>query len=93
MCLTGSYGHIVSTLGFLKSCWDSKSFARGGPALTTFFCFVFMEGGRIQIPLKAGHHLPASETPWRFAGGPIMTPLKWRFAGGSMMAQHRMLAW
>ena len=32
---------------------------------------------RIQIPLKMGHHRPASETPF-----------KWRFAGGPMMAQH-----
>ena len=28
-----------------------------------------MRGGRIQIPLSAGHHRPVSETPfkWRFA--------------------------
>ena len=32
---------------------------------------------RFQITLKAGHHRPASETPF-----------KWRFAGGPMMAQH-----
>ena len=31
----------------------------------------------IQIPLKSGHHRPASETPF-----------KWCFAGMSMMAQH-----
>ena len=35
------------------------------------------EGERIQIPLKVGHHRPASETPF-----------KWRFTGGPMMAQH-----
>ena len=31
-------------------------------------------GRRIQIPLKAGHYRPASDTPfkWRFAGVPIM---------------------
>ena len=34
-------------------------------------------GGRIKIPLLAGSHQPASETPF-----------KWRFAGVSMMAQH-----
>ena len=36
-----------------------------------------MRGYRIQIPLKAGHHRPTSETPF-----------KWHFAGGSMMAQN-----
>ena len=36
-----------------------------------------MRGYRIQIPLKAGHHRPASETPF-----------KWHFAGGLMMAQN-----
>ena len=30
-----------------------------------------------QIPLKAGLHRPASETPF-----------KWRLAGGPMIAQH-----
>ena len=41
-------------------------------AFISFFCWC--EGGRIQIPLLAGHHRPASETPfiWRFAGGPMM---------------------
>ena len=38
-------------------------------------------GGRIQIPLLAGHQRPTSETPF-----------KWRFAGGPMLAQHWMLA-
>ena len=40
----------------------------------TFFktFFSFMRGERIQIPEKAGHHRPASETKWRFAGGPMM---------------------
>ena len=41
-----------------------------------------MMGERIQTPLYAGHHWPASETPF-----------KWRFAGVPLMAQHRMLAW
>ena len=42
-------------------------------------CDVFLVdgGGRIQIPLKAGHHRLASETPF-----------KWRFAGVLVMAQH-----
>ena len=37
--------------------------------------FSLMSGERLQIPLKAGHHWPASDMPfeWRFAaGGPIM---------------------
>ena len=30
----------------------------------------------VQIALKAGHHRPASETPfkWHFAGGPMKGP-------------------
>ena len=36
---------------------------------------IFLVDVWIQIPLKSGHHRPASETPfkWRFAGGPMMT--------------------
>ena len=53
--------------------------------LLFFFFFFFLrdcvvlvdEGKRILIPLKTGHHQPASETP-----------LKWHFAGGPMMTQH-----
>ena len=51
----GSYGHIFSTLAFE----DLARIQKGSPTLTTFF----MSGERIQIPLKAGHHLTASETP------------------------------
>ena len=36
-----------------------------------------MRGEGIQVPLYAGHHRPASETPF-----------KWRFAGVPMMDQH-----
>ena len=36
-----------------------------------------MRGGRIQIPLKAGHYWPASDMPF-----------KWHFAGGMIMAGH-----
>ena len=53
---------------------------RGGPTLTTVFVDVFLkvdEGKADPKPLKAGHHPPASEMPF-----------KWRFAGGPMMAQH-----
>ena len=42
-----------------------------------FFFFFLVRGKRIQIALKAGHHRPASETPF-----------KWRFAGELMVAQH-----
>ena len=41
------------------ACADPERFARGGPTLTTFFLY-FMRGERIQIPVKAGHHRPAS---------------------------------
>ena len=36
-----------------------------------------MRGGRINIPQIAGHHRPASETPfeWRFTGVPMMAQL------------------
>ena len=49
---------------------------RRGPTVTTLF-LVDVWRERFQIPLKVGHHRPASETPF-----------KWRFAGGPMMAQH-----
>ena len=42
--------------------------------------FQFMSGRG--EPLLAGHHRPASETPFR-----------WHFAGVPMMAQHLTLAW
>ena len=58
--------HAVETI----SCADPESFFRGGP---TFF----LDNEWIKIPLKSGHHRPASETPF-----------KWRFAGVAMMAQH-----
>ena len=36
-----------------------------------------MRGERIKITLKAGHHRPASETPfqWQFTGGPDGGPI------------------
>ena len=54
------------------SCADQESFVRGGPTLTTLF-FSLMRGGRIKIPLLAGHHRPVSETPskWLFACVPM----------------------
>ena len=56
-----------------QPCADTESFVRGGPTLTflVFLLLIFslMWGGRIQIPLLAGHQRPASDTPfkWRFA--------------------------
>ena len=49
------------------------------PAGSTFdnVFFFLMRGERIQIPIKADHHWPASETPF-----------KWHFVGMPMMAQH-----
>ena len=41
------------------------------------FLFSFFRGERIHTSLKAGHHRPASEAPF-----------KWRFAGVPMMAQR-----
>ena len=72
----------------------SRKFCRRGTNFDRFF-LKLMRGGRVQIPLKAGHHRPASETPfkWRFHHRPASeTPFKWRFAGVPMMAQHLMLA-
>ena len=60
----------------IVSCADPESSARGGPTLTMFFSSD-NEGERIQIPLKVGHHRPASKMPF-----------KWCFAGGPMMVQH-----
>ena len=51
-----------------------KVLAKGGPTLTLLY---FLDDEGFQIPLKAGHHRSASETPF-----------KWRFAGVPMMAQH-----
>ena len=53
---------------------DPESFARGGPTQTSFFsvCFFPNEGKEDQIPLTVSHHLPTSETPFKFAGGPMM---------------------
>ena len=52
---------------------DPESLAGRGPIKTTFlFCCFFMRRERIQVPLKAGHHRPASERPLR--------PFEWHFA-------------
>ena len=64
---------------YFTICADQESVARGGPTLTTFFFFFFLDEGKDYPNSKAGHHWPASETPF-----------KWRFADGNgpMMAQH-----
>ena len=54
-------------------CADPESFVKWG----RFFIFGLMRGGRIKIPLLAGHHRPASETPF-----------KWGIAGVLMMSLH-----
>ena len=53
------------------SCTDPESFFRRGPTLRSFF---FVVNEWIQIPLKSGHHGPASKTPfkWRVAGMPMI---------------------
>ena len=58
------------------TCAGPESFFRGVPTLTTLKKKILFDE-EIQIPLKAGHHRPASETP-----------VKWRFAGVTMMVQH-----
>ena len=54
----------------------------GGSNFDNVFFYFVEEELEDQIPLKAGHHRPASETPF-----------KWRFAGEPMVAQHWMQAW
>ena len=51
----------------IPTCADQEIFTEG----------LFLVDDGIQVPLKAGHHRPASETPF-----------KWRFVGVPMMAQH-----
>ena len=47
---------------------------RGSNFESVFFFFSLLRRGRVQIPLLADHHWPASETSfkWRFTGGPMM---------------------
>ena len=61
----------IQYIEYVFSCADAENFVRGGSTFTVLF---MMRGGRIKIPLIAGHHRPASETPfkWRFAIRPIM---------------------
>ena len=45
--------------------------------------FKLMRGERIQLPLKAGHHRPASKTQFkrRFAGGPMVAQNEYWICG------------
>ena len=67
----------------------SRKFYQRGPNLITFFFFfggggwgvgggLLMSGRRIEMPLLAGHHRPASETPFEMA-------FLWRADGGSTL--------
>ena len=69
----GGYRVNCTAYHACNTCADPESFFRGGPTLTSFFFafffsffFKFLEG--LQIPLKAGHHRPASETPFNLNG-------------------------
>ena len=59
----------------------SRKFCQRGSNSDVGFLSRWSVGGS-KLPLKAGHHWLASETPF-----------KWRFAGVPMMAQHWILAW
>ena len=64
------------------TCADPESFLRG---VQLFFSF-FLVYDWIQIPLKSGHHRPASETPlkWCFAGVPMMA-FRWHADDGPIL--------
>ena len=55
----------------------SRKFCQRGSSSPNVCCCFFV-GERIQIPLKAGHYWPVSETPfkWLLAGGPMMVQRK-----------------
>ena len=71
-CVCNMYKNVGSV-----TCADPESFVRRGPNSTFLregptqlyqrLVFILMRGGgeRFQVPLKAGHHRPASETPFR----------------------------
>ena len=73
----------------LNNMLRSRSFVRGGPTLTGFFCVFFWGGGgggggvankgwkEDPISINAGHYPSTSKTPF-----------KWSFAGGQTMAKH-----
>ena len=56
-----------------------KFYQRGSKFENVFFFFFFLiSGGRIKMPLLAGHHRPASETPFEMA-------FLWRADDGSTL--------
>ena len=71
-CVCNMYKNLVLSHAQIK-----KVLSEGGPTqlflregLTQLYqrlVFILMRGGveRFQVPLKAGHHRPASETPFR----------------------------
>ena len=73
--IVGSLSENKLTFGTMRTTYvDPESFFRGGRTLTTFFFCSYMciVNKGFHIPLKVGHHRPASETPfkWRFNDGP-----------------------
>ena len=57
--------HITPSIKYEATHADLESFAERGPTLT---CFFFSDNKAewiyMKIPFKAGHHRPASETPF-----------------------------
>ena len=84
---TGAESHEIFTTGEVvliqSSCTDPESFVREGPTMTFFILLFLVDEGRTEDPyyhlkhLKAGHHRPTSETPF-----------KWRFASRPLIARH-----
>ena len=70
--MEGTDTHLSSSC----SCADPESFIREFCFLGFFF--LLMSGGRIKMPLLAGHHRPASETPFEMA-------FLWRADDGSTL--------
>ena len=55
-------------------CVDPERFFKRGSTLPTIVIYLSDKGERTQVPLKAEHHWPASETPFKmvFCWRPIM---------------------
>ena len=66
---------LVRKKVYVQACRRVKFCQRGSNYENVFFSL--MRGGRVNLSLWAGHHWPASESPF-----------KWRFVGVPMMAQH-----
>ena len=66
-------------------CVSRKFFQRGSNLDNVFSGFFSVDGGgRILIPLWAGHHRPASEMPLKWGSGPVLlrNPMFLCFSGG-----------